>query len=984
MAERLDRICFSPVRAAVGDMFSEEEINDVIERLGARYTRLKRGNATVGDNDPALWKEAFESLAVEEVRDKLIEKRMKAAAALAKKRRWQLYDNFDGDEGEALSALMVGDTRQGFRRAASVDAQGKAAEVESHSRYTQALDAKGALSRLADPLRAFAPDRDFEDEVAKEIARLNGEQRAPSDNAEATAIAEIHVADQTRVRAQMNRLGAWIGKLDGYISRTMHDPIKISGGFWKGLMRGEREAARKRWVDFIAPLLHERTFEKTDELALQRLDRQIRREAKAQKREMSDAQIAAAVEAGADDAIAKARLSFLETIWTDIVSGYRAGVDSDVDDLDGFTPPSSLARQLSRRRVLHWDNAEAWIKYNREFGAGSIFVSHLSFLSRAARTEALMRNFGPSPEAAFAADQSRLAAKARARGDTAAVKRLNKRLRTGEFDQLTGAAERPESHRVATFSRGVRSWQQLSKLGGMIFSSVTDLGNGAQALHRAGVDYLKTYSGLVGSVGNIADPVMQREVANLVGEGARTMAGDIAAQFVEPTANMGLSFKASRLFYRANLFQFWQARLRAGAGRILAGHLGERRSLAWGSLDAPSREALERYGIDARGWDMLRNEAAQVDGQWVLTPDAAERVDGAAVAGWGGKAMAWNREAMAAARAALGEKLDDIDAATPLYGNVAWTGLRRDKREALQDAGVSRALWDRLRTAAGDEGRVTGATLEGLKNDTIGRELKIAQEFRADDIEDARRELMLRLQAYFTDQIDDAMTEPRARERARLRLGTQAGTAAGVAVELLMQFKSFPLAVIMRHLGPAIAESQARRSAAPIAHFLVATTALGYVAMTMKDVARGLKPMPLEDEEGNPNLQVLTRAFIQGGGAGLYADFIFGDYDRFGRSPLAAVAGPSIGEFERVAKIFAQVRALEFGDAGADAMRLTIDNTPFLNLFYARAALNYLFLYQLQEAISPGYLRRMEQQIRENRGGQEYFAPPSAAAGSAR
>jgi hypothetical protein len=62
----------------------------------------------------------------------------------------------------------------------------------------------------------------------------------------------------------------------------------------------------------------------------------------------------------------------------------------------------------------------------------------------------------------------------------------------------------------------------------------------------------------------------------------------------------------------------------------------------------------------------------------------------------------------------------------------------------------------------------------------------------------------------------------------------------------------------------------------------------------------------------------------------------------------------------------------------ASGLRFLLSNTPFINLFYTRAAFDWLIIYQLQEAANPGYLRRMERRIRkENR--QEFLIPPSSA-----
>jgi hypothetical protein len=48
-----------------------------------------------------------------------------------------------------------------------------------------------------------------------------------------------------------------------------------------------------------------------------------------------------------------------------------------------------------------------------------------------------------------------------------------------------------------------------------------------------------------------------------------------------------------------------------------------------------------------------------------------------------------------------------------------------------------------------------------------------------------------------------------------------------------------------------------------------------------------------------------------------------------------------------------------------DVARLGMDNAPFLNLWYTRAALDWMLLYHVREMISPGTLQRTEKRFRD-------------------
>jgi hypothetical protein len=118
---------------------------------------------------------------------------------------------------------------------------------------------------------------------------------------------------------------------------------------------------------------------------------------------------------------------------------------------------------------------------------------------------------------------------------------------------------------------------------------------------------------------------------------------------------------------------------------------------------------------------------------------------------------------------------------------------------------------------------------------------------------------------------------------------------------------------------------------------------------------------------------------LQGGGAGIYGDFLFGQANRFGNNVLETVAGPGIGTASDAIQILQRIRGAATGGDdtfGGDAIRLVQSNTPFANLFYIKGALDYLLWYQMQEMVNPGYLQRMERRI-EQENNQTFYVRPS-------
>jgi hypothetical protein len=203
-------------------------------------------------------------------------------------------------------------------------------------------------------------------------------------------------------------------------------------------------------------------------------------------------------------------------------------------------------------------------------------------------------------------------------------------------------------------------------------------------------------------------------------------------------------------------------------------------------------------------------------------------------------------------------------------------------------------------------------------------------------------------------------------------LGTQAGTPAGELVRLLMQFKTFTITYMTRSLG-----REFRRDgidAGGLAHLIAATTALGYLSMTLKDLAKGRNPREPDDAASYGKL--VAAAMVQGGGLGIYGDFLFGEANRVGGGFIGTLAGPTAGSIEGVQKLLSAARGE--GNAAAEAIRLGVGHTPFVNLFYARAGLDYAVIYRLQEWANPGYLRRMEQRVKRDNN-QTFWLRPTEA-----
>ncbi len=315
-----------------------------------------------------------------------------------------------------------------------------------------------------------------------------------------------------------------------------------------------------------------------------------------------------------------------------------------------------------------------------------------------------------------------------------------------------------------------------------------------------------------------------------------------------------------------------------------------------------------------------------------------------------------------------------------LDSGTAWSGLSRQKRRLMEMYGVGEAEWELMRrgklTAADGRKYFTPDALEGVDDADIAAYLRSRG---ADDaaltatrIGDAREDLADRLRVMLRDRINYAVLEPDAKTRAYMRRGTSAGAWTGETLRWAMQFKSFSFAFTQRTLGRLVkgrAGDGGLETGMAFARLLLMTTAFGYVSMSAKDLAKGRTPR--DPKEG----KTWAAAFIQGGGAGFYGDFILGDYNRFGGGFAESLAGPTAGNIGDLARIWTRMR--QGDNFGQGLARWIQNNIPGNSLFYVRAALDYLLMYNLYEWMKPGYFRRMKKRV-ERENNQTFFMRPVA------
>ena len=135
-------------------------------------------------------------------------------------------------------------------------------------------------------------------------------------------------------------------------------------------------------------------------------------------------------------------------------------------------------------------------------------------------------------------------------------------------------------------------------------------------------------------------------------------------------------------------------------------------------------------------------------------------------------------------------------------------------------------------------------------------------------------------------ETDFAVPTPDAKVRAITTGGIGRSTIEGQGWRSVMMLKSFPVTIATTHFYRAAYQATTADKMAYAGLLAVSTTVMGGLALQAKDIAAGREPRPVDEK-------FLAASFQQGGGLGIFGDFLFSDVNRFGGGLTQTIVGPT-------------------------------------------------------------------------------------------
>lgn len=587
MNYRPDAACFNAAKEASGGKLTDDEILQAFQKVFDEKERLTARGETTNLADRLQQKAEAEAQRAQIAA--AMNKRIEAINILTFDKLLEVSDKMKAGGMKPHTIL------QSLMRGTESRVTGSRVSVDANTLSFRGMflgDMFGQIQRERPEVIPMLRHREFDNDVVREMMELReGGTPGITKNKDAQYIAKIYATYAEMSRVQLNKLGASIGKLDGWAGAQTHDD--------QLLMR----AGKVKWVDDIAKLLDvERTFPEAQSMA-----------------EVRD---------------------ILDAVYDTITTGISAKPIERQSA--GRVNPANLAKSLGKERVLHFKDADAVIAYRDSYGYGNTSSSIMAHQSKAAKLAAAMQMFGPNPENMVIKLADRMARDIRddPKMDPAQKQKLIQKLRTDggsirtDLDIMSGLASRPVNANMAEVANNIRSVQSMAKLGGAMPSSVpADIVTTAIASQFRGSGFWK---GLTDSLGNILQgrpKGEQKEITYLLNEGFEGIIGHINADATANDAPLGKVSTLMEKFFKVNGMTWWDGIMRGGSVRTIAAEMGMRASKEFAKLPSAYQHVLAQAGIDEARWNVIRQAEARLsNGRSYILGDSMRNLSDEAVA----------------------------------------------------------------------------------------------------------------------------------------------------------------------------------------------------------------------------------------------------------------------------------------------------------------------------------------------------------------
>lgn len=559
------RDCIKRLIQASNDALSRKEAKEILDTIDRA---AKRKSNDGFDYDEAVSKEVKDR--IENMKENVAKQKANLAKNVIMKAqnadKISAFIDAGLDVKTAFAAELEGVASHIEGTRASLDVQKSAVEHAYFSRMLKELSESNLLELFN--------SKTLSDEIGKELWALS-EKTTVTTNKQAKQIADIIYKTREGQRQRLNAAGADISEVGGYIMPQRHDVFEM------------HRVGKEAWISRIKPLLNkERSFGGDYES----LDKAL---------------------SGAYDAM---------------LTGIRMGDPLERNaKLFQFSGPDNLGKKLSQARQLHFKDYASWKQWNDAFGLRDLNEGIVDSIRSDSHNIALMERYGTNPEAMLKAVATQIKEKYRGKMAKQREEGVDKKLQSF-IDAALEKNNIPASPTLARLGSNIRVYQNVTKLGGALRSSLTDIPLKALEYKFQGRSWLGATVQPWLDIGHGFKSKSERvKWASLTGVGFESMIADIGGRFSAQDTLSNKAAKVQRLFFKLNGLSWWTDSHQGAMSRVMAHHLGLEKNTPFAKLDTDTRRLFGNYRISEADWNAMRAAVKTLDdGRDYILPDSLE------------------------------------------------------------------------------------------------------------------------------------------------------------------------------------------------------------------------------------------------------------------------------------------------------------------------------------------------------------------------
>lgn len=358
---------------------------------------------------------------------------------------------------------------------------------------------------------------------------------------------------------------------DRYL-RAMHDPSKILSGGQKlaarALQRGKsltHDAAKSLWMKTIKEHLNlERTYANTKAM-------------------------------GIDGKLDMAEVDrSLSSIFDNIINGR-----SDIFTKSKVVNDAEAVKKRSRMFFV-WKDMESWGKYNKMYGRDNFFDAMMGDIHASGNKIGMAQVFGDDPHATYASLR-KLMDESNPKG------KLWWKHTDWMFQEISGQNKTAVSPKMANFAANARSLTSMASLLRISMQSLNDVANGIMYTRRFGLNYFESYGKHLGGLFNALPDEERKYFADIHKSMVDSHIGYVG-RFIDANNTGDIMRKVSTGYYRRVGLEGLDKGNKISTMLGMSKHLGKMSKSSFESLPSELKYQLDKFGINAREWDLLRRK----------------------------------------------------------------------------------------------------------------------------------------------------------------------------------------------------------------------------------------------------------------------------------------------------------------------------------------------------------------------------------------